>query len=63
MQSHALEGERRSRAKQRGIFLMLDQPAPDFTLNDQHGACVTLSDFRGRSGVVLIFYVMDDTPG
>ena len=42
---------------------MIGQPAPDFTLNDQHGASVTLSDLRDRSGAVLIFYVMDDTPG
>jgi len=37
--------------------------APDFTLLDQHGSSVTLSDFRGRNAVVLIFYVVDNTPG
>jgi thioredoxin-dependent peroxiredoxin len=42
---------------------MLDQQAPDFTLPAQDGTQVTLSDLRGRSGVVLIFYVMDNTPG
>jgi peroxiredoxin Q/BCP len=42
---------------------MLGQLAPDFTLPDQHGAPVTLSSFRGRSAVVLIFYVVDNTPG
>jgi hypothetical protein len=30
-------------------------PAPDFTLVDQHGNPVTLSDFHGRN-VVLVFY-------
>jgi hypothetical protein len=30
-------------------------PAPDFTLVDQHGRSITLSDFRGRK-VVLVFY-------
>lgn len=30
--------------------------APDFELRDQHGAPVRLSDFRGRSNVVLVFY-------
>ena len=36
--------------------------APDFTLNDQHGNPVTLSDFRGQR-VVLYFYPKDSTPG
>jgi mycoredoxin-dependent peroxiredoxin len=30
--------------------------APDFTLKDQHGQAVTLSDFRGEKNVVLVFY-------
>lgn len=30
--------------------------APDFTLRDQHGQEVTLSDFRGRKHVLLVFY-------
>ncbi|MGH2907866.1 MAG: thioredoxin-dependent thiol peroxidase, partial [Solirubrobacteraceae bacterium] len=37
-------------------------PAPDFTLPDQHGEPVTLSSFKGRS-VVLYFYPKADTPG
>jgi peroxiredoxin Q/BCP len=36
-------------------------PAPDFTLPDESGRRVTLSDFRGTS-VVLVFYPGDDTP-
>lgn len=36
--------------------------APDFTLPDDTGKPVRLSDFRGRK-VVLWFYVRDDTPG
>lgn len=36
--------------------------APDFTLSDQHGEPVTLSDLRGRH-VVLYFYPKADTPG
>lgn len=36
--------------------------APDFTLNDQNGETVTLSDFRGKK-VVLYFYPKDNTPG
>ncbi len=37
-------------------------PAPDFTLNDQHGTPHRLADYRGRH-VVLYFYPKDDTPG
>ena len=36
--------------------------APDFTLPDQDGKPVSLSDFRGRP-VVLYFYPKADTPG
>ncbi|MDW8052203.1 MAG: thioredoxin-dependent thiol peroxidase [Armatimonadota bacterium] len=37
-------------------------PAPDFSLPDQHGNLVRLSDFRGR-WVVVYFYPKDMTPG
>lgn len=37
-------------------------PAPDFTLQDQDGKSVTLSNLKG-SPVVLYFYPKDDTPG
>ncbi|HYB28331.1 MAG TPA: thioredoxin-dependent thiol peroxidase [Solirubrobacteraceae bacterium] len=36
--------------------------APDFTLPDQHGDPVKLSDLRGQT-VVLYFYPKADTPG
>ena len=32
------------------------QDAPDFTLKDQDGNDVTLSSFRGKQNVVLVFY-------
>jgi peroxiredoxin Q/BCP len=38
------------------------QPAPDFTLPDQDGTAVTLSDLKGE-WVVVYFYPKDDTPG
>jgi peroxiredoxin Q/BCP len=43
---------------------MLNQgdPAPDFTLPDQNGDPVTLSQFAGQK-VVLYFYPKADTPG
>ena len=31
-------------------------PAPEFTLTNQYGESVSLSDFRGRKNVVLMFY-------
>jgi peroxiredoxin Q/BCP len=37
-------------------------PAPDFTLSDQEGTPVTLSELRGKT-VVLYFYPKADTPG
>lgn len=36
--------------------------APDFSLTDQHGNTIRLSDYRGR-WVVLYFYPKDMTPG
>ena len=36
--------------------LALGGPAPDFTLRDQFGQDVTLSDFRGQKAVALLFY-------
>jgi len=38
-------------------------PAPDFTLSDQHGASVTLSELWKRGPVVLFFYPKDFTTG
>ncbi|HEX6900854.1 MAG TPA: thioredoxin-dependent thiol peroxidase [Thermoanaerobaculia bacterium] len=38
------------------------ESAPDFSLSDDNGRQVKLSDFRG-SPVVLYFYPQDDTPG
>jgi len=32
------------------------QAAPDFTLKDQHGKKVSLSDYRGVKNVVVVFY-------
>ena len=30
--------------------------APDFTLEDEHGTAVSLSQYRGKKDVVLVFY-------
>jgi peroxiredoxin Q/BCP len=37
--------------------------APDFTLEDQNGKPVSLSDFAGKKNVLVYFYPKDDTPG
>ncbi len=44
------------------MLLTPGTPAPDFTLPDQNGNPVRLSDFRGKT-VVLYFYPKDNTPG
>jgi len=36
--------------------LSVGQVAPDFTLRDQHGKSVSLSDFKGLKNVVVVFY-------
>ena len=36
--------------------IKVGQPAPDFTLEDLDGKSITLSDFRGKKTVVLVFY-------
>lgn len=36
--------------------LEIGGPAPDFTLRDQFGADVTLSDFHGKKAVAIIFF-------
>jgi thioredoxin-dependent peroxiredoxin len=38
------------------------EPAPEFTVTNDTGEQVSLSDFRGKP-VVLYFYPKDDTPG
>lgn len=42
--------------------IVLNQIAPDFTLRNQDGMKISLSDFRGKFAV-LYFYPKDNTPG
>ncbi len=37
------------------------EPAPEFTLRDQNGEKISLSDYRGRR-VLLVFYPLDFSP-
>jgi thioredoxin-dependent peroxiredoxin len=40
----------------------VNDKAPDFSLSDENGETVRLSDFRGRN-VLLFFYPKANTPG
>ena len=44
-------------------MLEVGMDAPDFSVSDDEGNMVNLADFRGKKGVVLIFYPMNETPG
>ena len=41
---------------QRATTVMVGETAPDFTLEDQNRRKITLSESRGKSPVVLVFY-------
>lgn len=43
--------------------LKVGDKAPDFSLPDQRGKMVRLSDFRGKKNAVLAFYLRASTPG
>ncbi|NBV43244.1 peroxiredoxin, partial [bacterium] len=43
-------------------MITIGNPAPEFTLPDQTGTPVSLSQFRGKK-LVIYFYPKDDTPG
>lgn len=34
----------------------IGQPAPDFTLRNQHGESISLTDFGGKQHIALVFY-------
>lgn len=36
--------------------IRVGHPAPDFTLEDVDGSQISLSDYRGKKKVVLVFY-------
>jgi peroxiredoxin len=42
-------------------MIAVGEPAPDFTLRDQDGEDVSLSDYKGRK-VMLVFYPADFSP-
>ncbi len=44
------------------MSLQVGDQAPDFSLPDQDGKLVKLSDSRGKKNVVLVFYVLANTP-
>lgn len=44
-------------------LLKVGDEAPDFTLINQDGKTVSLSDYKGKKNVVLFFYPKDQTQG
>ena len=36
--------------------IKIGEPAPDFTLQSHDGKNISLSDYRGKKNVVLVFY-------
>ncbi len=38
------------------MAIEIGQPAPEFSLKDQSGEMVSLSDFKGKQSVALVFY-------
>ena len=59
----ALCGEVRGQQPAPQSQLKVGEAAPDFSLPDQNGKPVKLSDFRGKQNVVLAFYVLAFTGG
>jgi len=48
--------------KPRTELLPVGAEAPDFSLQSHEGTTVTLSKFRGKKRLLLVFYPGDDTP-
>lgn len=46
-----------------GELLEIGTKSPEFTVKDHIGNSVTLSSYKGKKNVVLIFYPMNETPG
>lgn len=44
-------------------MLAVGEIAPDFSLKNQDGKTVKLSQFKGKKSVVVFFYPKDETPG
>ena len=44
------------------VALRVGDPAPDFEFRSSNGESVRLSDYRGKSEVVLFFYPRDNSP-
>ena len=55
-------GLKESKETPKTVNLKVGQKAPKFTLANQDGQMVSLSDFKGKK-VILYFYPKDDTPG
>jgi cytochrome oxidase Cu insertion factor (SCO1/SenC/PrrC family) len=56
-------GVRIRRDDKGGVMLREGSKAPEFTVLDDRGNMVSLSDYRGKKSVVLFFYPKANTPG
>ncbi len=45
------------------MMISIQQQAPTFSVKDETGSVINLSDFSGKKNIVLYFYPKDDTPG
>lgn len=61
-QSKATESKPKTTAVEPAVLKVGDK-APDFTLPDQFGKDISLSQFHGKKNVVLAFYVLAFTGG
>jgi peroxiredoxin len=57
-----LRGETAEHTEEHLMALQPGDSAPDFTLPSTIGEKVTLSDYRGKKNVVLLFYPLDFSP-
>ena len=51
-----------NRLNERTDLIPIGEPAPEFTAQASDGKTISLTDFRGRRHVVLVFYPGDNTP-
>jgi len=46
-----------------GTAVKVGDPVPDVSAPDENGKAIKLSDYKGKSGLVIFFYPKADTGG
>jgi len=54
--------QKKNKRKDSSMALRVGHFAPDFTLENQNGEKVRLSDFRGKKNVAIAFFPLAFTP-